>query len=105
MSKADALGALKKKWGDERIEMILGTEDKNLAPSEAENYKTTNRSIHAIGEIPPGEILTTNNTAILRTEKNLSTGLFPEYWETILGRKTKKRIPSGEGILFDYLED
>ncbi|MBI9104141.1 MAG: N-acetylneuraminate synthase family protein [Spirochaetales bacterium] len=103
--QVEAISLLKEEWGDRRVERILGRKEKKIAPSEAENYNTTNRSIHALREIAPEEELTNRNMAILRTEKNLSTGLFPEHWEALLGRRAKKRIPSGEGILFDYLED
>lgn len=92
------LARAKKKYGRERVRTIMGTGRKVLAPSEEMNYATTNRSIHALREIRAGEIITTGNVAILRTEKNLRPGLSPCMFESIMGSKALRDIPEGEGV-------
>ena len=95
---AAAVEALIRERGRETVEAVLGDGIKRLAPSEAANYERTNRSLHAIQDISPGEILDMNNMAVLRTEKKLRPGL-PPIWESRLyGRKARNFIPSGEGI-------
>jgi len=91
----------KKEKGDELIEKILGSGIKELAPSEKANYGYTNRSIHALREIKPGESINKGDYAVLRTEKNLRPGLEP-FWEKALAGKTAGNIiPAGEGIRFE----
>ena len=87
--------------GTETIEAVLGSGIKTLAPSERENYTRTNRSIHALRDIQPGETITAENIAILRTEKILRPGLAPSWAEKIYGRTARHYIPSGEGIRFE----
>jgi sialic acid synthase SpsE len=64
-------------YTENRIEKILGTGIKKLAPSEALNYGRTNRSLHALHNIKKGELLTHENSALLRTEKVLNPGMEP----------------------------
>ncbi|MFW5827002.1 MAG: N-acetylneuraminate synthase family protein [Alkalispirochaeta sp.] len=94
---------LKDQFGAQRVEKVLGSGVKQLAPSEERNYGFTNRSIHAIRDMEAGRILNADNIAVLRTEKNLSPGLHPRYWETILGRRTTGPVSSGQGITWDHL--
>ena len=93
--------ALVTEYGRRRIDAILGTGRKILAPSEAANYGRTNRSVHALSAIGPGEVLTVGNTALLRTEKVLRPGLEPSAWKALLGRRAQRAIPEGEGINWD----
>lgn len=88
-------------YGTSRVEAVLGTGIKSLAKSEARNYGFTNRSIHGVTEIPAGTVLTEENTAILRTEKNLKPGLHPRYWQQICGVKTTNPIAAGQGITWE----
>ncbi|MDR3160071.1 MAG: N-acetylneuraminate synthase family protein, partial [Spirochaetaceae bacterium] len=82
-----AVETLIRERGRETVEAVLGDGVKRLAPSEAANYERTNRSIHAIRDISPGEILGPDNMAVLRTEKKLRPGL-PPLWESRLyGRR------------------
>ncbi len=104
LNPEEGLTRLKERWGAERVEKILGKQEKMLAPSERDYYRTTNRTIHALQDILPGEKLTTRNTALLRTEKNLSVGLFPDSWPEVQGMTAKKKIPSGEGISWEQLK-
>ncbi len=98
---SETLSYLYDLYGRNKITKILGTGIKKLAASEAENYKTTNRSIMAISDIKKGEIFTTNNAALLRSEKFLTPGLSPDFFLQILKRKAIRNIKSGEGINWD----
>jgi sialic acid synthase SpsE len=95
------LDAVYRERGRELVESVLGDGVKRLAPSEKANYKRTNRSVHALRDIAPGEIIERNMIASLRTEKILRPGLPPKWEEKIVGRKAKKFIPAGEGIRFE----
>jgi N-acetylneuraminate synthase len=97
----EAREALEAAYGKERVLRVLGSGLKTLAPSEAANYATTRRSIHALRDIPAGERLAAENTALLRSEKNLRPGLPPDMWETVLGRPASRDIPAGEGLVWD----
>jgi len=87
--------------GDSLIEQILGSGVKELAPSEKANYRHTNRSIHALRDISPGETLKRGDYAVLRTEKNLRPGLEPCWEKALEGKIARKFIPDGEGIRFE----
>ncbi|MFW5644203.1 MAG: N-acetylneuraminate synthase family protein [Alkalispirochaeta sp.] len=94
---------LRDEYGDERVESVLGDGVKRLAPSETRHYGFTNRSIHALDTIREGEVLTAERLAVLRSEKNLTPGLHPRYWEVILGQRTGRTVRPGEGIRWDHL--
>jgi N-acetylneuraminate synthase len=93
-----ALSALASEYGSPRIEAVLGSGRKVLAPSEAANYGRTNRSVHALRDIAPGERIDGGNSALLRTEKLLRPGEPPSSWPAMLGRRAAQPIPAGEGI-------
>ena len=97
----DALASLRSERGGAKIDAVLGTGAKKLAPSERANYERTNRSLHALREILPGETITPGDFAALRTEKILRPGLPPSWAERIAGRTARKHIPAGEGIRFE----
>ena len=88
-------------YGREFIEQILGNGVKMLAHSEKANYQLTNRSIHALRDIEPGQIIKKGDFAVLRTEKILRPGLAPRFEELIEGRAARNFIPNGEGIRFE----
>ncbi len=92
------LHELEKQYGKEKILSVLGDGHKHLAQSEMANYGRTNRSICALDDIEQGQMLTKDNTALLRVEKILRPGLSPVFWPVILGRKAAQNIPAGEGI-------
>lgn len=98
LGAATAINALKNEFGAPRVECVLGDGLKRLAPSEAANYSRTNRSIHARRTIGYGELLSTDNLAILRTEKILRPGLEPRFLSVVLGRHAARDIPDGEGV-------
>ncbi|MCF7928742.1 MAG: N-acetylneuraminate synthase family protein [Spirochaetales bacterium] len=98
LSAKEIQNDLAKVYGKEHILRVLGDGIKRLAPSEKASYGRSNRSIHAGREIRAGEILSTENTAILRTEKELLPGLEPQYLEQILGARATRPIKDGQGI-------
>ena len=95
------LEELSRERGTAAVEAILGSGIKMLAPSERDNYLRTNRSIHALRDIHPGETIQSTDFAVLRTEKILRPGLGPSWAERIVGRTARQFIPAGEGIRFD----
>jgi len=92
---------LSRERGAAVVEAVLGSGVKTLAPSEKENYTRTNRSIHALRDIEPGETLTEKDFAVLRTEKILRPGLAPSWAAALCGRTARQFIPEGEGIRFE----
>lgn len=88
-------------FGKNRVDDTLGTGIKRLAPAETANYRSTNRSIMAVADIVKGESFTEENTALLRSEKELRPGLPPEFYPEILKRKAIGKIDSGSGITWN----
>jgi sialic acid synthase SpsE len=99
----ETVAAYSRGRGAALVEAILGTGVKALAPSERANYTRTNRSIHALRDIPAGKIINSGDVAVLRTEKNLRPGLPPSWEAKISGRRARRDIPGGEGIRFEDL--
>jgi sialic acid synthase SpsE len=97
-SAEETVAALSSQYGTAEVEAVLGDGIKRLAPSEAENYSRTNRSVHAMRKIEKGEAFDASILAILRTEKILRPGLDPELLPTLIGRRAMRDIASGEGI-------
>ena len=96
---------VKQRYGDARVEAVLGTGRKLLAPSERANYERTNRSLHALAALKSGHRLAAGDIALLRTEKVLRPGLPPQFLESVLGRTLKRDVPAGEGLVWDDLLD
>jgi sialic acid synthase SpsE len=96
-----SLANISRERGVSLVEAVLGDGVKTLAPSELDNYERTNRSIHALRDIKPGEIIKAEDFAVLRTEKILRPGLPPSWAERICGRTARQFIPDGEGIRFE----
>lgn len=84
--------------GSERIQKILGDGIKRLAPIEEQNYGRTNRSLHYMHNMKKGEIIKAEDIGILRTEKILTPGISPEFYETIIGKKLTADVSSGQGV-------
>jgi sialic acid synthase SpsE len=100
----ETLAALAAERGKSLVEAVLGDGVKRLAPAELANYGRTNRSLHALRDIPPGTPIGPGDFAALRTEKILRPGLPPSWADRICGRRARRFIPSGEGIRFEDLE-
>ncbi|MDA3852389.1 MAG: N-acetylneuraminate synthase family protein [Spirochaetaceae bacterium] len=98
LSSHQQLASLQDRWGEEKLAALLGTGEKKLAPSERENYSRTNRSVHGLVDLKKGDVLSTENSALLRSEKILKPGIAPQFYPLILGSILNKDIPSGEGI-------
>jgi N-acetylneuraminate synthase len=102
---AETLLWLGRDYGENRVERVLGDGIKDLALSERENYATTNRSIHARGDLAVGELLTSEKLCIVRSEKNLNAGLWPEHLPRILGRRLRRSVAAGQGITWEDLDE
>jgi sialic acid synthase SpsE len=87
--------------GRETVERILGDGVKRLAPSERENYARTNRSLHYLGDLRSGSVVTEGDVAILRTEKVLTPGLSPDALDTIVGARLARDVRSGAGVSWE----
>jgi sialic acid synthase SpsE len=94
------LSELRQHYGNDMIDATLGSGHKQLAASELTNYGRTNRSLCAVHDIEPGQILTADNIALYRVEKNLRPGLPPYHWDDIIGRVAKYAIRAGDGIIW-----
>ncbi|MBL8992706.1 MAG: N-acetylneuraminate synthase family protein [Spirochaetia bacterium] len=90
-------------YSRERIASALGDGVKALAPSEAGNYLTTRRSLRAIRDISKDERLDDTNSGYLRSEKNLSPGIFPVPEGLPKGTVARTLIKDGEAITLDKL--
>ena len=93
-----ARARLEREYGADRVIAVIGTGVKELAASELRNYTLTNRSIHAVHEISPGDRIGESDVAILRSEKVLRPGLGPEFLAVVIGARAKRLVPDGEGI-------
>jgi sialic acid synthase SpsE len=88
-------------YGAERVAAVVGSGVKELAASEKANYGRTNRSLHAMREIPRGSTISEGDVAILRTEKVLRPGLGPEFFARVVGARARRPIADGEGIAWE----
>jgi sialic acid synthase SpsE len=95
---AAARAALEKGYGAEKVRAVLGTGVKELASSERANYTRTNRSIHAVKQIPRSARIGPADVAVLRTEKTLRPGIGPEFMHLVVGAIARRAIPPGEGV-------
>jgi len=94
---------LNRDFGQQRVAAVLGTGRKILAPAEAACYGRTNRSVHALTDLPAGTVLTEDNTAVLRTESVLRPGMPPRLYSGVLGAVVREPVPAGEGIRLEDL--
>lgn len=94
---------LEEEYGKDRVQSVLGTGIKKLAPAERANYGRTNRSIHVLNDMKAGDIITQDSIAILRTEKILEPGLAPKYFSQIIGARLSKDIAAGQGVLWHHI--
>ncbi len=104
LDRETILENMRRDYGEDRVLKVLGSGRKELAPSEADNYLRTNRSIHAVRKLKKGHRLSEKDVALLRTEKVLRPGLPPDYLERIIGARLIRDVPDGEGIVAEDLE-
>jgi len=94
-------GLVRERYGAARVEGVLGSGRKTLAPAERANYDRTNRSLHAVRELPAGHRIAAGDLAALRTEKVLRPGLSPLWADDLVGRVVQRTVPEGEGLVWD----
>lgn len=92
---------LSESFDEDKIFRVLGDGVKKLAASELNNYGRTNRSLHYMKDLKAGTILSSDDFALLRTEKVLTPGIGSEYIEKILGAKLLHDVQNGAGIQFE----
>lgn len=89
---------LSEQYGKEKIQAVIGNGIKKLANAELQNYGRTNRSLHFMNDFPKGTKITEKDISILRTEKVLTPGISPQYFNTIVGKILTKDVKKGEGV-------
>lgn len=92
---------LAEEYGIEKINSILGSGVKKLANSEKENYGRTNRSLHYMNSFKKGYKITEDDISILRTEKVLSPGISPEFYDILIGKSLTKDVKNGDGVMLE----
>lgn len=98
-----AVAQLADQYGQEKITAIMGSGIKKLAPAEKANYGRTNRSLHIMQDLKAGDVLKESDVGILRTEKILTPGMSPEYYDLVIGKKLAKDVISGQGLNWEDL--
>lgn len=98
LSNTDLLNYLIEKFGNQKVVDCIGNGIKKLAPSEEQNYTRTNRSLRFIKNLQKGSYITSNDIAILRTEKVLEVGLSPEFYDLIIGAKLITDVKDGDAV-------
>ena len=97
------VGEFAAEYGSDRVKNVLGDGVKRLAPSEAANYATTRRTIHAMRAMPAGATIGEEDVAVLRSEKNLSPGIEPRYLGNVIGAKLSQPISAGDGVQWNHV--
>lgn len=97
---AEIIAEISYEYGEEKVLRILGSGKKELAPAEKQNYTRTNRSIHFMRSMRKSEKITENDIAVLRTEKVLSPGISPEFYDTVLGAELARDVLNGSGLVW-----
>jgi N-acetylneuraminate synthase len=90
-------------YSEETVAAVLGNGRKTLSPSEEPFYRTSNRSVVALRDLPPGTRVSKENCALLRTEQNRPAGLRPSHWPQIDGCRLVRAVRAGEGISWSHL--
>lgn len=103
MDKKEQDSFIKHLYGNEKINSILGVYQKIIAPSEKILYPNDKRSIHAIKDMIKGETLTKEKISILRSERNLNSGLHPRFYKLLLGSRIQRSVKYGAGIIWEDL--
>lgn len=100
-----AVDQLSEQFGREKVEAALGDGVKKLAPAEEANYGRTNRSLHFMRAMKKGEIVGEEDIAILRTEKILTPGISPEFFDFMNGKTLAHDVEDGAGVQFtDFIQ-
>jgi sialic acid synthase SpsE len=99
--RAEIFRQLKNEYDAEKVQAVLGTGIKTLAPAESENYGRTNRSLHFVHAMKAGSIIEEKDVAVLRTEKVLTPGIAPAFLQTVLGAHLVRDVNSGAGVQWE----
>lgn len=106
LGKNRIIEQISEQFGIEKVNEVLGDGVKKLAPSEEKNYGRTNRSLHYMKDFPQGYVIKKEDLGVLRTEKVLSVGISPEFYNLLPGKKLSKKVISGQGVeLSDFMSD
>lgn len=96
---------ISEQFGSNKVNEVLGSGVKKLAPAEKANYGRTNRSLHYLRAMKAGEKLTADDVGVLRTEKILTPGISPEFLEVVVGKVLCRDVENGNGVqLEDFLK-
>ena len=96
---------LSEQFGREKVMACLGDGVKRLAPAEVANYERTNRSLHYMKALKKGDIISQSDIAILRTEKELTTGESPALYDSLVGKTLTRDVENGAGVrLEDFIQ-
>lgn len=85
--------------GIRAVEKSMKQKSKKVFDNEKKVMKKLRKSIVAAKNIEKGDILSDENLTV----KSPGTGLSPEYWDVVIGKKTKKNIEKDDFILLDDL--
>ena len=97
---------MSEQYGSDRVQKVLGSGIKALAPAEEKNYGRTNRSLHYMKAFEAGHVLAAGDVGVLRTEKVLSPGLAPALYESVIGKKLRRAVDDGAGVAWeDFMEE
>lgn len=97
------ISQISEQFGTDKVNKVLGDGKKVLAPSEEVNYGRTNRSLHYMTVLKKGHIISEKDIGVLRTEKVLTPGISPEYYEQVLGKELLSDVTSGAGVQMDEI--
>lgn len=97
----EIIAQMSEQYGSERVQKVLGSGIKALAPAEEKNYGRTNRSLHYMKAFEAGHVLTADDIGVLRTEKVLTPGLSPEFLESVIGKKLRRAVDDGAGVAWE----
>ena len=98
-----AVEQLSEQFGQNKVEAALGDGIKKLAAAEEANYGRTNRSLHFMREMKKGEVVREGDISILRTEKILTPGISPEFYDMVIGSVLARDVSDGAGVQFEDL--
>ena len=99
--RLEIIKQMQDEYGSKKVQTVLGTGIKVLAPAETANYGRTNRSLHFMHDMSAGEIIRTADIGVLRTEKILTPGISPEYLQTVTGAYTAHNVTGGAGVKWE----
>ena len=101
----EIIAQMSEQYGSERVQKVLGSGIKALAPAEEKNYGRTNRSLHYMKAFEAGHVLEAGDVGVLRTEKVLTPGLSPEFLESVIGKKLRRAVDDGAGVAWEDITE